>query len=681
MSQIQATFKATDSAFHVEGYEKIDLSLIYVDGVFEIKNSELANCYQQFGRCLMVIDANVYHLYQPQIHTYFEHYGIDLTVFSVIITEPDKSLKTLETLIDAFIDFGLVRKEPVLVVGGGLMTDVTGFACAAYRRSTHYIRIPTTLIGLIDASVAIKVAVNHKKYKNGLGAYHASQQVILDFSFLKTLPTAQIRNGMAELVKIAVVANQDVFEWLAQSGKKLLDTHFGYLEGSPPELKEIGHKMTYEAIKTMLALEVPNLHELDLDRVIAYGHTWSPTLELAPQVPMFHGHAVNIDMALSATIAEKRGYITTEERNRILGVMSDLGLALDHPLLDNELLWKATQTITLTRDGKQRAAMPRPIGTCYFVNDLTKTELENALTSHKQLCVNYPNGEGIETYRKEHEESQAQQQTMARPITPMAILVKQLEEIVQLAQEMKRPSELKAAIEQAYLFADGIDPYLNQYTTAESPALATLAQKTEAENWSQRFSDGETVSQLEMEMLSGHVEGQTLKMFIYMMQAKRILEIGMFTGYSSLAMAEALPDDGYVVACEIDPYVAKFAQNAFQASPHGHKIRVEVAPALETLHKLADRKECFELVFIDADKQGYADYFNVLLETGLVASGSFICVDNTFYQGEVYLPIEQQTANGKAIANFNLMVANDPRVEQVILPLRDGLTLIRVVNT
>jgi len=409
MSQPQATFKATDSAFHVEGYEKIDFSLIYVDGIFDTKNAQLANSYQKFGRCLMVIDANVYHLYQQQIHAYFQHYNLELTVFPIIITEPNKSLQTLETIIDAFIDFGLVRKEPVLVVGGGLMTDVAGFACAAYRRNTNYIRVPTTLIGLIDASVAIKVAVNHKKYKNGLGAYHASQQVLLDFSFLRTLPIAQIRNGMAELVKIAVVSNQDVFEWLAQYGKELLYHHFGYLEGSSTQLKEIGHKMTYEAIKTMLELEVPNLHELELDRVIAYGHSWSPTLELAPQVPMYHGHAVNIDMALSATIAEKRGYITTEERNRILDVMNDLGLALDHPLLDNELLWKATQTITLTRDGLQRAAMPRPIGTCYFVNDLSQKELEEALAAHKQLCVNYPyNGEGIETYRKSEADEESQ---------------------------------------------------------------------------------------------------------------------------------------------------------------------------------------------------------------------------------------------------------------------------------
>ncbi len=88
----------------------------------------------------------------------------------------------MERIVDAFADFGLLRKEPVLVVGGGLTTDVAGFACAAFRRATNYIRIPTTLIGLIDASVSIKVAVNHGKYKNRLGAYHASQQVLLDFS-------------------------------------------------------------------------------------------------------------------------------------------------------------------------------------------------------------------------------------------------------------------------------------------------------------------------------------------------------------------------------------------------------------------------------------------------------------------------------------------------------------------
>jgi demethyl-4-deoxygadusol synthase len=398
MSQILAKLKATETSFHVEGHEKIEYDLVYVNGVFKSKNLELANAYQKFGRCLMVIDNNVYRLYDEKIHEYFKHHNIELTVFPITISEPNKTLQTLERIIDAFAEFGLVRKEPVLVVGGGLITDVAGFACSTYRRSSNYIRIPTTLIGLVDASVAIKVAVNHKKLKNRLGAYHASQKVILDFSFLKTLPAAQVRNGMAELIKIAVVGQNEVFELLEKYGEELLNTRFGNLDGTP-EQREIAHKITYAAIKKMLELEVPNLHELDLDRIIAYGHTWSPTLELAPSIPMYHGHAVNVDMAFSATVAAKRGYITTKDRDRILSLMSRIGLSLDHPLLESDLVWRANESISLTRDGKLRAAMPKPIGECFFVNDLTREELDAALIEHKQLCANYPRGgEGVEAY-------------------------------------------------------------------------------------------------------------------------------------------------------------------------------------------------------------------------------------------------------------------------------------------
>jgi 3-dehydroquinate synthase len=254
------------------------------------------------------------------------------------------------------------------------------------------------LIGLIDASIAIKVAVNHKKLKNRLGAYHASSKVFLDFSFLGTLPTPQVRNGMAELVKIAVVGHKEVFDLLDKYGPELLRTHFGNVDATE-EIKEVAHEVTYKAIKKMLEYEVPNLHELDLDRVIAYGHSWSPTLELAPRVPIFHGHAVNIDMALSATIASIRGYISAEDRDRILGLMSRIGLSLDHPLLEEELLWDATESISLTRDGKQRAAMPKPIGECFFVNDLTREELAEAVACHKQICQKFPRGgDGVDVY-------------------------------------------------------------------------------------------------------------------------------------------------------------------------------------------------------------------------------------------------------------------------------------------
>jgi caffeoyl-CoA O-methyltransferase len=203
--------------------------------------------------------------------------------------------------------------------------------------------------------------------------------------------------------------------------------------------------------------------------------------------------------------------------------------------------------------------------------------------------------------------------------------------------------------------------------------------RTQAENWPQRFTDGATGQPLEQEMLSGHVEGQALKFLVHLTQAQRVLEIGLFTGYSALAMAEALPVEGVLIACEVDAFAAEFAQQCFDQSPDGHKIAIKVAPAQQTLTDLAAAGERFDLVFIDADKAGYVGYLNQLLATELLAPNALICVDNTLMQGQPYLA-GAATANGQAIAIFNQAVVDDPRVEQVLLPLRDGLTLIRRIE-
>jgi len=235
--------------------------------------------------------------------------------------------------------------------------------------------------------------------KNRLGAYHAPIITFLDFAFLKTLSEGHIRNGFAELIKISTVGEKELFNLLDQYGEELISTRFGYLEGSSNELRAAAKKINYIGIKKMLELEVPNLHEIMLDRVIAFGHTWSPTLELTPAVPLRHGHAINIDMALSVTIAWKRGLITIGERDRVLNLMSRVGLTLDHELFDIDLVWKATKSIMLTRDGHQRAAMPNPIGHCVFLNDLTYDELKQALHEHKQLIRNYPrHGLGLDAF-------------------------------------------------------------------------------------------------------------------------------------------------------------------------------------------------------------------------------------------------------------------------------------------
>lgn len=269
-------------------------------------------------------------------------------------------------------------------------------------------------------------------------------------------------------------------------------------------------------------------------------------------------------------------------------------------------------------------------------------------------------------------------QEKARPVTPLGILVEHLETAVRMIEaDGNVPESIATHVKQAWRLAAGIDPYLEECTTSESKALGAIAKRTHEEAWSKQFSQGTTVRPLEQEMLSGHIEGQTLKMFVHMRRAKQVLDIGMFTGYSALAMAEALPEDGRLVACEVDSYTANLAQRLFQQSPHGEKIQVELGSALATLDKLAAAGESFDLVFIDADKKEYVQYFQTLLDSNLLAPHGVICVDNTLLQGLVYLPPQEQTPNAEAIAQFNRVVKNDPRVEQVLLPLRDGLTLIR----
>jgi 3-dehydroquinate synthase len=162
------------------------------------------------------------------------------------------------------------------------------FACAAYRRNTNFIRIPTTVIGLIDASVSIKVAVNYGNYKNRLGAYHAPMHTFLDFSFLKTLPEGQVRNGFAELIKISTCAHKPTFDLLDKYCEKLITSRFGR-EGNDKEVLQAADEINRAGIHEMLKLETPNLHEIGLDRVIAYGHTWSPLHE----VMLLHPKHVN----------------------------------------------------------------------------------------------------------------------------------------------------------------------------------------------------------------------------------------------------------------------------------------------------------------------------------------------------------------------------------------------------
>jgi caffeoyl-CoA O-methyltransferase len=208
----------------------------------------------------------------------------------------------------------------------------------------------------------------------------------------------------------------------------------------------------------------------------------------------------------------------------------------------------------------------------------------------------------------------------------------------------------------AFLVDERIEEYAERHTTPPDPLLAELAAETRA-----------TMSA--PQMLTGPVEGRFLELLVHASGARRILEIGTFTGFSALSMAAALPDDGRIDTLDVEPRHAEVAQRYFDRSPHGSKITLHLGPALETLERL---EGTFDLVFVDADKDNYDAYYEAALprlsERGLIA------IDNTLWSGRVLEPADDTT---RLIAALNDKIAADERVVCVQLTVRDGVTLVR----
>jgi caffeoyl-CoA O-methyltransferase len=205
------------------------------------------------------------------------------------------------------------------------------------------------------------------------------------------------------------------------------------------------------------------------------------------------------------------------------------------------------------------------------------------------------------------------------------------------------------------LVPEDIETYAARHSTPLPPLLQELIATTQ-----ERMGERAT-------MLSGQLEGTLLQMLVASLGARRVLEIGMFTGFSAQMMAATLPDDGRLITCDVYPKAIEIARSFFARSPHGHKIEIREGPALDTLRTLEGP---FDLIFIDAEN--YVAYYEAALP--LLAANGVIAVDNVLWSGKVLDPKEE---SDRAIVAFNTHVQADPRVTNVILTVRDGLMLIR----
>ena len=206
-----------------------------------------------------------------------------------------------------------------------------------------------------------------------------------------------------------------------------------------------------------------------------------------------------------------------------------------------------------------------------------------------------------------------------------------------------------------------VDEQVEAYAVEHTTVLLELFERLEAETREKTTAP---------QMMVGRLEGGFLAALVQLTGAKRILELGTFTGYSSISMATALPDDGRIITCDVDPDATSIARRYMDESGHGHKIEIRLGPALETIETLDGP---FDLVFIDADKPNYENYYEAALPK--LADDGLLIADNVLWSGRVVEPDGDEST--QAIKAFNEHVRNDQRVTAVMLTVRDGMTLVR----
>jgi 3-dehydroquinate synthetase len=319
----------------------------------------------------VVVDSNVDKYYGTAIRQYFAFNHVEARIIPFVSGEEYKSVEHFLSIVRELDAFPICRRdEPVIAIGGGVLTDVVGFVASSYRRGVPHIKVPTTLMGYVDAAIGVKAGINFNGNKNRLGGFAPPVKVLLDRSFLKTLPKRHILNGMGEIVKLAIIKDARLFDLLEASGAQCVESNFQ---------DDCGAAILERSIDGIVEELEPNLFEQELARKVDFGHTFSYGLETQYGASLFHGEAVLLDVALSVLIAWERQLLSDVDVERIFHLVASMGLVLEPHNLKADMLWCSLQERIYHRNGQQRVPLPKGIGGCVFVNDVCRTEIEHAV--------------------------------------------------------------------------------------------------------------------------------------------------------------------------------------------------------------------------------------------------------------------------------------------------------------
>mmetsp|Transcript_27003 Transcript_27003/g.55488 ORF Transcript_27003/g.55488 Transcript_27003/m.55488 type:complete len:553 (+) Transcript_27003:251-1909(+) len=363
-----------------------DVNMVAHGTLFDRINSQLLDATgvhpEGYNTRFAVIDAEVDTLHGEQIRNYFACKGIELTTCVINGGEADKRPKAVDYILDELCAYKLRRREPFLAIGGGCVLDIAGMAACLYRRGVPFVRVPTTLLAIVDASVGVKNGVDYcccvtnETYKNRVGSFYAPSSCLLDPAFIASQDKRNISNGFGEILKLALVRSPDLFDLLEVHGKTLIESRF---EDATLKQAGVSSRIIDLSIQIMLEELGPNLWETKLDRCVDYGHTFSKLLEMVPGADIMHGEAVNVDGFFCVILSYLRGYIDMDTVNRIFACMKSLSLPTNSSDLNLELAWQSCKDAIEHRHGEQRIPLITEIGESICVSDVTEEELERAL--------------------------------------------------------------------------------------------------------------------------------------------------------------------------------------------------------------------------------------------------------------------------------------------------------------
>merc|ERR1712156_500878 len=394
------TFSSGDSS-KIEAFltTKKTSSIRILNKTLDVESLYLRNLYKPLIRCVCVVDQTVDGLWGEKINEYFKAHGIELVKLVYRAHEADKNIGSVQKILQDYKANRCKRNEPVLVVGGGVITDLAGFAIGLYNRGTPYIMLCTSVVSGIDAGPSPRTCCDGDGYKNLFGVFHPPVLTITDRDFFRTLRTGWLRHGLAEIIKMGVTKDAILFECMEKAGYRLIETMFGTTNPEDTEWQKTCDLIIARALDSYVQSEYGNLWECHQCRPHAYGHIWSPGFEIP--AGLLHGHAIAIGMGFGSYLAHKLGWIPESEFRRVLNLFSTLELSLVHPILDNtEAIWQAQLRMVEKHGGNLAAPLPLgQLGSCGYLNDVTLETLEAHLKEYRTICEEYPrSGLGVEAH-------------------------------------------------------------------------------------------------------------------------------------------------------------------------------------------------------------------------------------------------------------------------------------------